>query len=204
MRHLVSFCVLAALCPVAFAQNQAKDILAKIGSGKGIVVLVGDAGNSVADLAKDSGWTFFVQQPKTQADQLRKSLDQAGLLGNRVWVQDGVGSLYLADDLADAVVIGDVKLPEAEALRVLRPDGKVFVGTKTLTKPFKKGTDEWSHPYHKPDNNPQSEDIVMKRPFMTHYMVEPWYCPLPMQSVISGGRVFKSSAIAPARSRKNR
>src|SRR5437899_1084379 len=31
----------------------------------------------------------------------------------------------------------------------------------------------------------------MKRPCMTHYMVEPWYCPLPMQSVISGGRVFK-------------
>src|SRR5207302_1200682 len=64
-------------------------------------------------------------------------------------------------------------------------------GLKTLIKPFKKGTDEWSHPYHKPDNNPQSEDIVMKRPFMTHYMVEPWYCPLPMMSVISGGRVFK-------------
>ena len=57
-----------------------------------------------------------------------------------------------------------------------------------MTKPFGKGTDEWSHPYRAPDNNPQSEDTVMKRPFMTHYMVEPWYCPLPMQSVISGGR----------------
>jgi outer membrane protein assembly factor BamB len=31
----------------------------------------------------------------------------------------------------------------------------------------------------------------MKRPVLTHYMAEPWYCPLPMQSVISGGRIFK-------------
>ena len=71
------------------------------------------------------------------------------------------------------------------------PEGKGFVGGKALTKAFAKGTDEWSHPYRAPDNNPQSADTVLKRPFMTHYMAEPWYCPLPMQSVISGGRIFK-------------
>lgn len=191
MRHLLTLSILAIVCPTAIAQDQAKDILAKIGPGKGIVVLVGDAGDAVAELAKDTGWTFFVQQPKAHADKLRPMLDKAGLLGNRVWVQDGIASLYLADDLADAVVIGDAKISEDEALRVLRPEGKAFVGNKTLTKPFRKGTDDWSHPYHKPDNNPQSDDLVVKRPFMTHYMVEPWYCPLPMQSVISGGRVFK-------------
>ena len=126
------------------------------------------------------------------AASLRKQLDDSGLLVKRVYVHERLQSLYLADDLADAVLVSsEDKIAESEVLRVLRPDGKGFIGGKTLVKPFKKGTDEWSHPYHKPDNNPQSDDIVMKRPFMTHYMVEPWYCPLPMQSVISGGRVFK-------------
>ena len=132
------------------------------------------------------------EQPRAQADPLRQTLDKAGLLGKRVYVQDGVGSLYLADDLADAIFIANnIKIPDSEVLRVLRPEGKAFVGARTLTKPFRAGTDEWSHPYHGPDNNPQSADKVMQRPFLTHYMVEPWYCPLPMQSVISGGRVFK-------------
>ncbi len=167
-----------------------KDALAKLGAGKGFVVLVGDAGNLAPELAKQSTWTFFVQQPKIDADKLRKTLDAAGLLGQRVYVQEGVASLYLADDLADAVFVSDGAL-EKEALRVLRPEGKAFIGAKTLTKPFRAGTDDWKHPYRAPDNNPQSQDTVMKRPYLTHYMAEPWYCPLPMQSVISGGRVFK-------------
>jgi outer membrane protein assembly factor BamB len=190
---LMSLLVLATVCrPAAADEAQVKDALAKIGAGKGIVVLVGDAGDLAPDLAKQSEWTFFVQQPKEQADKLRRVLDQAGLLGNRVYVHDGVQALYLADDLADAVILpaGDGP-PGSEVLRVLRPEGKAFSGAKTQTKPFAKGTDEWSHPYRAPDNNPQSQDTVMKRPFMTHYMVEPWYCPLPMQSVVSGGRVFK-------------
>ena len=190
---LLSLLALAVHClPATADEAQAKALLAKIGTAKGIVVLVGDAGDLAADLAKLSETTYFVQQPKAQADKLCVALDQAGLLGNRVYVRDGIESLYLADDLADAVVLpAGAKVPEAEVLRALRPEGKGLVGAKTLTKPFRKGTDEWSHPYRAPDNNPQSQDTVMKRPFMTHYMVEPWYCPLPMQSVISGGRVFK-------------
>ncbi len=189
---IVAFVLLLSNSVALAGDTSAKNLLAKIGPGKGIVVLVGDAGNAAAELVKESGWTIFVQQPKFQADKLRRSLDEAGLLGRRVYVQDGIATLYLADDLADAVVVPDnLTIAESEVLRVLRPEGKAFVPNKTLTKPFKKGTDEWSHPYHGPDNNPQSQDTVMKRPFMTHYMVEPWYCPLPMQSVISGGRVFK-------------
>jgi outer membrane protein assembly factor BamB len=191
---IVLIAFVAVLGPNLHAgENPAKDLLAKIGTGKGIVLLAGDISLSAEQLAKASQWTFFVQLPGgPKADTLRKQLDNAGLLGNRVYVQNGVGSLYLADDLADAVVVSsDVKIAESEVLRVLRPEGKGFVAGKTLTKPFRKDTDEWSHPYRAPDNNPQSADLVLKRPYLTHYMVEPWYCPLPMQSVISGGRVFK-------------
>ncbi|MSQ93819.1 MAG: hypothetical protein EXR98_04595 [Gemmataceae bacterium] len=190
---LTAVFLFACLGPTSLAQDaEVKDVLAKIGPGKGIVVLVGDAGDMAADLATRTQATFFVQQPKTQADKLRVALDKAGLLGSRVYVQDGVASLYLADDLADAVVVSEKSgLADKEILRVLRPEGIAFISSRTVTKPFAKGTDEWSHPYRAPDNNPQSQDTVMKRPFLTHYMAEPWYCPLPMQSVISGGRVFK-------------
>ncbi len=196
MRHalprfaFLSLFVLACLSPpLSASEDKAKE---KLKTGKGIALLAGDIGLTAGQLAKTSQWTFFVQLPKAKADALRKELDANGLLGKRVWVHDGVALLYLADDLADAVIVSnDVKLADSEVLRVLRPEGQGVIGKKTLTKPFKKGTDEWSHPYRAPDNNPQSQDTVMKRPFMTHYMVEPWYCPLPMQSVISGGRVFK-------------
>jgi outer membrane protein assembly factor BamB len=187
----LSFLVVVCLTPALSAgEDKIKEI---VGVGKGIVLLAGDVGLSGGQLAKTSEWTFFVQLPKAKADPLRKELDRDGLLGNRVYVHDGADkTLYLADDLADAVIVSkDAAIPESEVLRVLRPEGKGFLGNKALTKSFAKGTDEWSHPYRAPDNNPQSQDLVMKRPFMTHYMVEPWYCPLPMQSVISGGRVFK-------------
>jgi outer membrane protein assembly factor BamB len=192
MRCTFSVCLAAIFCQPLLAQTEPGEIRGMIRNGKGIVVLVGDAGDAAVELAKQTEWTFFVQQPKAQADKLRRKLDQAGLLGNRVYVHDGVKSLYLANDLADAVILpANAGVDGGEAMRVLRPDGKIFSGTLTQVKPFAKGTDEWSHPYRAPDNNPQSQDTVLKRPFMTHYMVEPWYCPLPMQSVISGGRIFK-------------
>ena len=193
MRTRFVLSTLIVFFTAAIGRAQVDDTLRKLGPGKGIVVLVGEVGNLSPELAKQSEWTFFVQQPKADADKLRKTLDAAGFLGNRVYVHDGITTLYLADDLADAVVL-QVPGPgpsDAEVLRVLRPEGKAFIGDKTLTKPFRAGTDDWKHPYRAPDNNPQSQDTVMKRPYLTHYMAEPWYCPLPMQSVISGGRVFK-------------
>ncbi|MBI2803745.1 MAG: PQQ-binding-like beta-propeller repeat protein [Planctomycetes bacterium] len=192
LRTALSFFILALLAPFAGAQARTGDLKQIVSTGKGIILLAGDVGMTAPDLARTSQWTFFVQLPKAKADQLRRQLDDAGLLGHRVHVQDGLKSLYLADDLADAVVISDdAKIAQAEVLRVLRPEGKGFNGNKMVTKGFRKGTDEWSHPYRAPDNNPQSQDTVMKRPYMTHYMAEPWYCPLPMQSVISAGRIFK-------------
>lgn len=199
MRNLLSFAVCAFLLAVTHPslvganEQQVADVLKDLGTAKGIVAIVSDdAASFVIPLAKRSAWTFFVQLPKAKADALRIELDREGLLGRRVYVQEGIGSVYLADDLADAVfAFGNVKLAQSEALRALRPQGVAVLAGKSIIKPFRKDTDDWSHPYHGPDNNPQSQDKVLKRPFMTHYMVEPWYCPLPMQSVISGGRVFK-------------
>jgi hypothetical protein len=65
--------------------------------------------------------------------------------------------LHLADNIADAViVIEENSVPEAEALRITCPGGKVYLGQKAITKPLLAGADDWSHPYHGPDNNPVS------------------------------------------------
>src|SRR5262249_4262238 len=101
--------------------------------------------------------------------------------------------LHLADDLADAVVVGPgANVPAPELLRVLRPGGKALLGQKEVVKPFPDGVDEWTHPYHGPDNNPQSADRRLRRPYLTHFLAEPWYCPLPEMSVVSAGRIFKA------------
>jgi outer membrane protein assembly factor BamB len=172
----------------------AKALLDTIGVSKGICVLIGEAGRHAGALAKESELTLFVQvADDREAQPLRVALDAAGLLGRRVYVQQGdFKRLHLADDLADALIApAGSAVAEAEALRVVRPEARVLLGDKTVVKTFRPGTDEWSHPYHGPDNNPQSNDTVLRRPYLTHFMAEPWYCPLPMMSVVSGGRIFK-------------
>ena len=52
--------------------------------------------------------------------------------------------------------------------------------------------DQWSHPYHGPDNNPQSTDQIARAPYLTQFLAEPYYGPMPEVTVISGGRMFKA------------
>src|SRR5262249_55731360 len=124
---------------------------------------------------------------------VRKAAVAAGLLGKRIFATQGeLRRLHLADDLADAVIAArGVSVPRDEVLRVLRPGGKALLGETELVKPFPRDTDEWTHPSHGPDNNPQSGDRRLRRPYLTHFLAEPWYCPLPQMSVISAGRIFK-------------
>jgi len=75
--------------------------------------------------------------------------------------------------------------------RVLRPGGKAIHGGAEVSKAYPDGADEWTHPYHGPDNNPQSKDQLARGPFMTQFMAVPWYGAMPQMSVMSGGRIFK-------------
>jgi hypothetical protein len=42
----------------------------------------------------------------------------------------------------------------------MRPGAKALLGKEVLTKPIPDGIDDWSHHYHGPDNNPQSNDRI--------------------------------------------
>lgn len=176
--------------------GDASTFVSKINTPRGLCVVLGDPQGKLAlELARASELTIFVQSPREEeVAAARKQVDAAGLLGTRIYVQKGdTTHINLADDLADAVIVADSEaaMPREELLRVLRPQGKALVGETELIKPYAAGTDEWTHPYHAPDNNPMSNDQIARRPYLTHFMVEPWYCPLAQSTVISGGRMFK-------------
>lgn len=177
-------------------EGEARAYLEELGTARGLCVVLGDPQGTLSlELARGSDLTVFVQSPQPgEVDSARKAADAAGLLGTRIYVQQGnYTHLNLANDLADAVIVANpaVAVPREELMRVLRPDGKAIVGQTAFTKPYAPDTDEWTHPYHAPDNNPQSNDLVIRRPYLTHFMAEPWYCPLSQMTVVSGGRMFK-------------
>jgi outer membrane protein assembly factor BamB len=170
---------------------------APFGISRGLCVVLGDAQGELAlRLAKQTELLIYTQWPKPEdAEKFRRLVDAQGLYGTRIYVEQGAFSrLHLADNLADLVLAtGDAAaMPETESLRVLRPQGKARLGSRELTKPFPNGIDDWSHPYHGPDNNPASKDQVAQGPYLTQFLADPRYAPLPQVAVASAGRVFKA------------
>ncbi|MBN2293245.1 MAG: PQQ-binding-like beta-propeller repeat protein [Pirellulales bacterium] len=174
-------------------------IISKLDASVGICVLLdADPSELAIALSKQSKWTFYLQLPgETQTESTRQRLDDAGVLGTSVYVEKGDWSkIHLADNLADAVIVpAKVAITSTnrdEMLRVLRPGGKLILDDTTVVKPMPEGTDQWSHPYHGPDNNPQSTDRVARAPYLTQFLAKPWYVPFPMVSVAAGGRLFQA------------
>jgi len=200
-RQLIALAVLAALSiaessfAVAAQKGEAEAILDRIGISRGICVVLGDKECELAlDLARNSDLTVYLQLASARdVEAASRAADAAGLLGTRIWVAKGNSTrIGLADNLADALVaVGDpAGVPKAEVLRVLRPEGKAIQGRGELVKPLPQGADDWSHHYHGPDNNPQSEDRLAVAPYITQFIAEPRYGPGPQAAVASAGRIF--------------
>ena len=90
------------------------------------------------------------------------------------------------------MIDGTLEIPDAELLRVLRPKGSAFIADRKLTKPVPEGSEDWNHPYHSPDNNPQSNDQLARGKFRTQFIAAPKFSPMPEQTVIGGGRIYKA------------
>ena len=145
--------------------------------------------------AQPSEVTLYVQAADDAvATAAREAAEALGLLGTRIFVtQDELTSIHLADNLADAIVAAaDADVADAELLRVLRPQATALVGERRLTKPLPTGTDDWSHVYHGPDNNPQSQDTTVRGELTTQFIAGPTFSPMPEQTVVAGGRIFKA------------
>lgn len=197
MPLLTAVAAIVVFPPAVSFAGQAESILEKIGVTKGICVVLGDTGCEVAlELARRSELLIYVQLPRTEeVETARRLVDKAGFYGTRIVIErGGTTELHLADNLADALIVSGVAadIPEEEVFRVLRPEGKALLGNKVLTKPFPEGVDDWSHPYHGPDNNPQSKDRIVQGPYLTQFLADPRYAPVPQVAVASAGRVFKA------------
>ena len=186
--------------PPGAAVNAARE---QVAAEKGICVVLGLADPQrpgvVADLAAGNEWLVYFQSPtagrggggaqggRRRPDCWARASSSTAARGSRstwpttwpatIWVSAGRRRPSRRDE---------------ELLRVLHPEGKAIVGGQEIVKPFPAGIDAWSHPYHGPDNNPQSSDQLARMPYLTQFLAEPLFCPMPEVTVAAGGRVFKA------------
>ena len=201
VRSFCPFLLVILTCIANFQCSPLDDsnanLLKEVGVSRGICVILGDKRCELAiQFARKSELLIYLQLPNSEdVAYARKSADNAGYLGSRIFIEKGkYDKIHMADNLADALVAIDlgIQISQDEALRVIRPQGKVILSNRELTKPFPEGIDEWSHPYHGPDNNPQSKDQIARAPYLTQFLAEPYYAPLTQVAVASAGRVFKA------------
>jgi outer membrane protein assembly factor BamB len=172
------------------------DLIEKIGVTRGICVILEDKKCEISlDLLKKSELLFYIQLKNDQdVLEARQIADSAGYYGIRIYVDERKNErINLADNIADVVIAFNKQSAseENEIQRVLRPNGKAILDNNELTKTFPEGVDDWTHPYHSPDNNTQSKDQVIKAPYLTQFLAEPHYGPVMQVTVASNGIVFK-------------
>ena len=163
---------------------------------RGIVLVTGNIEpkieEGVLSLAKKTDFTFYFQSPDaSKVLAVRKAAANANLLGKQIFVeQSKLDRICLGDNMVDLAVVNGVK--KQELLRVLRPGAWAIFGDNKITKPANKGTDSWSHPFHRPDNNPQSTDQLARAPYLTQFIQAPKFSPMPQITVAAGGRVYRA------------
>lgn len=198
MRSIVSSLFLAIVVTGSsnlYANSQA--VLDKLGINRGICIVCDDSHCELAiRLVNSSDLLVYVHVlTEAQRQTACQVADAAGLYGTRIYVGYARnGEIQLADNIADGVVAkGDpASISRTEALRVMRPGAKALLGKEVLTKPIPDGIDDWSHHYHGPDNNPQSNDQIAQAPFLTQFIGVPRYSAIPQTTVVSAGRIFMS------------
>ncbi len=193
-------CIITAQASLSSAEQSVAGDLDRIDTKRGVVAVLdlpGGGAEHVVALAAQSELTLYFQSKDSgQVDAVRKAAAKAGLLGQRVFADRGaLGIIHLADNVADCILVGETakaQVPKSELLRALRPDAIAYVGDQKIVKPEPKGYDHWTHPYHGPDNNPQSADEFVRGAFRTQFLADPKFSPMPEQTVAGGGRIFKA------------
>ncbi len=204
MRHrfaVLAFFFALTFCLADFAAGtQVDDDLKRINLKRGIVAVIGLPKNDVQYLvqlcnASDLTVYFQTSDAKLAADA-RQAAEAAGYLGRRLFVETGSNlSIHLGNNVADRVIVADNENEPPsrdEILRSLRPRGVAIMGQESITKPVPAGVDDWSHPYHGPDNNPQSDDQLVRGSLRTQFIGFPKFSPMPEQTVVAGGRIYKA------------
>jgi len=193
-------CIMTVQASLSLANSTVADDLSRVGTNRGVVAVLnlpeGGAAHVVGIAAKSELTLYFQSDDEKQVAAVRDAAASAGLLGQRVFADRGsLRIIHLADNVADCILVGEsaeAQVRESELLRALRPHATAFVGDRKIVKPEPNGYDHWTHPYHGPDNNPQSKDEFVKGAFRTQFLADPKFSPMPEQTVAAGGRIFKA------------
>lgn len=192
----LAFGAIAALSHAGVGTSPTRD-LERLQLERGICAVLGMTPDYVLAMAGAGELTVYAQaSDPEQVRALREKAAATGLLGKRLFVVEGdIATLHLAASLADAILVAPTAataVSDRELLRVLCPGARALIGERVLRKPERPGTDDWSHPYHGPDNNPLSTDQAARAPYFTQFIAEPKFSPMPQVSVAAGGRVFRA------------
>ena len=98
-----------------------------------------------------------------------------------------VGNAGNSADDVDAALRLWAKSVEAEDISFYQDANGSWV---KFRKPTPSGIDEWTHWEKSPDNNPVSDDVVIKAPYMTQFMSGPFFIGMPSITTAAGGRTF--------------
>ena len=181
--------------------EQIRSALSRIETRNDICVVLGMPDVQIRPLlsefvAERAMVAYFQSPDPDELATMRRVADERGLLGSRIFVEEGDWeSIHLADNLAGMVYVSTSaknSVNEKELLRVVHSGGTILIGGKEIVKPSATDTDSWSHPYHGPDNNPQSTDQRARAPYLTQFLADPKFCPMPEISVAAGGKVFRA------------
>lgn len=198
--------IIASVPGLTLRADKVEEQLKQLSLKKGIVAVVGLPDNDpkyLVELCRSSELMIYFQtDDAVVAQNARQAADQAGLLGTRLFVESApLTALSLGDNVADrALVHSPINAQlKAEVQRTLVPRGIAIVASssgdsteQTFTKPVPVGVDDWTHPYHGPDNNPQSEDQLVRGSLRTQFLGYPKFSPMPEQTVVAGGRIYKA------------
>ncbi len=199
MRALLALLAAFVYCSLALADDAVVELSRHLGKTPALVVVAGGedepAVASLKEMIEQTPWSILCRgKASPEMERIRQWAQGEGLLGGRVSVvADDGASLWLADDLADAVWVwpgADTSPAEEEILRVLHPGGVGLVGGKTIIKPAQAGTDQWRHPYHSPSNNVVSQDSLARLPGELRFQTFPVFAAMPNQSLFAGGRIY--------------
>ena len=162
----IALILLTATLPVAAQMAEPKFIEQFKFSGGIVVALDFEDGKFIADLATDAPFIIHgLLSDEAQVAAARQAIQKAGVYGKVSCDGYNGADLPYVDALVNVVLCKDTcKVPEAELLRVLAPDGRlVREGAKGWVKTAKKmpdGLDEWNQFLHSADNNGVSLDDV--------------------------------------------
>ena len=197
---------LTVVCASVLASDTdlAEQLLDKTGRTKGICAVIGGDGKLALAIVENSDFLVYARgrDAPSIAATVRLAAER-NLLNRRLYLDHGQCSVIpFADNFVDLLVVHrSCATPETKQMRTVRPGGMVltFDGHKIVaqkTKPWPKDTDDWTHWFRGPDNNPVSSDAVLKWPLALQWLGKPYDGSQPKVTVVAAGRAFCASGEA--------